>query len=39
MYAPQWLDIIEEYRPVRLKSGCYYFMAHMNERFDDKRRR
>lgn len=39
MYAPQWLDIIEEYLGwPGLKSGCYYFMAHMNERFDDRKK-
>lgn len=39
MYAPQWIDLIEEYLKCDgLKSGCYYFMAHMNERFDDKRK-
>ncbi len=38
MYSPQWLDIIEEYLNYDgFKSGCYYFMAHMNERFDDKK--
>ncbi|PNV61422.1 hypothetical protein C0033_14110 [Clostridium sp. chh4-2] len=38
MYAPQWLSMIEEYLGwPGLKSGCYYFMAHMNERFDDKK--
>lgn len=38
MYAPQWLDIVEECLGYSgLKSGCYYFMAHMNERFDDKK--
>lgn len=38
MYAPQWLDILEEYLGWNgLKSGCYYFMAHMNERFDDRK--
>lgn len=38
MYAPQWIDIIQEYLGWRgLKSGCYYFMAHMNERFDDQK--
>lgn len=36
MYAPQWIDLIEQYLGWKgLKSGCYYFMAHMNERFDD----
>lgn len=38
MYAPQWIDLIEEYFGYKgLKSGCYYFMAHMNERFDDRK--
>ncbi|MDL2301961.1 DUF4132 domain-containing protein [Lachnospiraceae bacterium OttesenSCG-928-D06] len=38
MYAPQWIDILEEYLKLPgLKSGCYYFIAHMNERFDDKK--
>lgn len=38
MYAPQWLDIVEAYLGWNgLKSGCYYFMAHMNERFDDRK--
>lgn len=38
MYAPQWMDMIGDYlRFTGLKSGCYYFMAHMNERFDDKK--
>ncbi|MBD5502114.1 MAG: DUF4132 domain-containing protein [Lachnospiraceae bacterium] len=38
MYAPQWLDIVEGYLGWEgLKSGCYYFMAHMNERFDDRK--
>lgn len=38
MYAPQWLDIVEGYLHWKgLKSGCYYFMAHMNERFDDRK--
>lgn len=39
MYAPQWLSIIEEYLGwPGLGSGCYYFMAHMNERFDDRKK-
>ncbi len=38
MYAPQWIDIIQEHLGWKgLKSGCYYFMAHMNERFDDQK--
>ena len=39
MYAPQWLDLVEEALGIEgLKSGCYYFMAHMNERFDDRKK-
>lgn len=39
MYAPQWIDIIQEYLGWNgLKSGCYYFMAHMNEHFDDQKK-
>ncbi len=39
MYAPQWLDIIEDcLGNPGLKSGCYYFMAHMNEQFDDRKK-
>lgn len=38
MYAPQWTDVIEEYLEWNgLKSGCYYFMAHMNEYFSDQK--
>ncbi|MCI9283060.1 MAG: DUF4132 domain-containing protein [Lachnospiraceae bacterium] len=39
MYAPQWIDTIQEYLGWKgLKSGCYYFMAHMNEYFDDQKK-
>jgi len=39
MYAPQWLPMMEEYLGIEgLQSGCYYFMAHMNERFDDRKK-
>lgn len=39
MYAPQWLDICEEYLGYPgFKTGCYYFMAHMNEHFDDRKK-
>ncbi len=39
MYAPQWLDLAEEVLGIDgLGSGCYYFMAHMNERFDDRKK-
>ncbi len=39
MYAPQWVDIIQDCLGWKgLKSGCYYFMAHMNEWFDDQKK-
>lgn len=39
IYSPEWLDITEEYLGWQgFKSACYYFMAHMNETFDDKRK-
>lgn len=39
LYAPEWLDIIGDYLGYDgFRSGCYYFMAHMNENFDDKRK-
>ncbi len=39
MYAPQWLDLMEGVLGMDgFKSGCYYFMAHMNERFDDRKK-
>lgn len=39
MYAPQWLDILEEYFGIQgLKSGGYYFIAHMDEWLGETRR-
>ena len=39
LFSPEWLDIIGEILGYEgFKSGCYYFMAHMNERFDDRRK-
>ncbi|MGN0691115.1 MAG: DUF5724 domain-containing protein, partial [Oscillospiraceae bacterium] len=39
MYSPEWLDIIEEYLGWDgLKSACCYFIAHMKESFDDRRK-
>lgn len=39
LYAPEWIDIVGEYLGWEgFKSACYYFMAHMNERFDDSRK-
>ncbi|MCH5186014.1 MAG: DUF4132 domain-containing protein, partial [Oscillospiraceae bacterium] len=38
LYSPEWLDIVGEYLGWEgFTSACYYFMAHMNEVFDDKR--
>ncbi len=38
MYSPEWIDIVGEYLGWDgFTAGCYYFMAHMNESFDDKR--
>ncbi|MBO4475057.1 MAG: DUF4132 domain-containing protein [Clostridiales bacterium] len=39
LFSPEWLDIVGEVLKIDgFKSGCYYFMAHMNEEFDDKRK-
>lgn len=38
MFAPQWIDIIEQYLKIEgLKSGCYYFMAHTAESISDQK--
>ncbi|MBO6206540.1 MAG: DUF4132 domain-containing protein [Lachnospiraceae bacterium] len=38
LYSPEWLPVINEYLGWDgFTSGCYYFMAHMNEKFDDKK--
>lgn len=38
LYSPDWIDLIGEHLGiVGFKSACYYFMAHMNERFDDRK--
>ena len=38
MFAPQWIDIIQEYLKIDgFKSGCYYFMAHTAERTDEQK--
>lgn len=35
MYAPAWLDMTEAYLGYKgLKSAAYYFMAHMNDRYN-----
>ena len=39
MFSPKWIDCIEEYLGWSgLKSGVYYFAAHMNETFDDRKK-
>ena len=39
LFSPEWIDIIGELLGFEgFRSGCYYFMAHMNERFDEKRK-
>lgn len=38
LYSPAWIDIIGEHLNLPgFKSACYYFMAHMNERFDEQK--
>ena len=40
MYVPEWLDMLESYLGYKgFKSGAYYFMAHMNDRYssDEKK--
>ena len=38
MFAPQWIDIIQDYLQIDgMKSGCYYFMAHTADHIDNKR--
>ena len=40
MYAPQWIDLIEPYLNFTgLKSGAYYFMAHMNDQYNRDQRK
>ena len=39
LYSPAWIDIIGEHLNLPgFKSACYYFMAHMNERFDEQKK-
>ena len=39
LYSPGWIGIIGEYLALPgFASVCYYFMAHMNERFDDQKK-
>ncbi len=39
LYSPEWIPAIGDYLGCDgFLSACYYFMAHMNESFDDKRK-
>ena len=39
IYSPDWIDLIGQYLDFNgFKSACYYFMAHMNEQFDDRKK-
>ena len=39
LFTPEWIPIIGKYLEIdSFESVCYYFMAHMNEKFDDKRK-
>ena len=38
IYSPEWLSIVENCLGWEgFTAGCYYFMAHMKESFDDKK--
>lgn len=39
LFSPEWIPIIGKHLEIEsFESVCYYFMAHMNEKFDDKRK-
>ena len=39
LFSPEWIPIIGKYLEIEsFESVCYYFMAHMNEKFNDKRK-
>ena len=39
LFSPEWIPLLSEYLQIpSFASVCYYFMAHMNEKFDDKKR-
>ncbi len=39
LFSPEWIPIIGKYLEIEsFESVCYYFMAHMNEKFDEKRK-
>lgn len=38
LFSPEWIPMVGEYLGIAsFTSVCYYFMAHMNETFDDQR--
>lgn len=39
LFSPEWIPIIGEYLGIpSFTAVCYYFMAHINDNFDDKRK-
>ena len=39
LYSPEWIPLVGEYLGIdSFEAVCYYFIAHMNEKFDDKRK-
>ncbi len=39
LYSPEWIDLVGEHLGWEgFRSACFYFMAHMNEHFDDARK-
>jgi len=39
LYSPEWIPLVGAYLEIpSFESVAYYFMAHMNERFDDKKK-
>lgn len=39
LYSTEWIDIVGEYLQILgFRSACFYFIAHMNESFDDRRK-
>lgn len=39
LFSPEWIPIVGQYLEIpAFESACYYFMAHMKDQFDDKRK-
>ena len=39
LFSPEWIPLVGQYLGIKnFEAVCYYFMAHMDERFDDKRK-